>query len=175
MKTKGVLISSAVGLMAVTAVAATSLSISAAAETEGARMAPAKAMFGGHHGWRHGGRHGGGPMTHLCGMARGEKIQRAISFVDNFMSFTPPQQQAWDDLARTLRAGNDRIGTACDTLKDGKAPESAPAKLTMTEDFLTAALDVVRQVRPAFDRFYGTLNAKQRKALDDLLSRRHRG
>ncbi len=176
MKTKGILISGAIGLVAAAAVAATTLSISGAAGSEGKQMGAASSMFGGgHHGWRHGGRHGGRGVAHLCGMVRGEKVEQAISFVDNFMTFTPPQQQAWDKLAQALRASDDRVGAACATLKDGKAPQGASAKLAMVESFLTAGLDVVRRVRPAFDGFYDTLNDKQRKSLDDLLSRRHRG
>lgn len=173
MQTKGILISGAIGLVAAAAVAATTLSISSASESEGVKSGAASGMFaGGHHGWRHGGKHGGRGMAHLCGAVRGEKVEHAISFVDNFMSFTTPQQQAWDELADALRAGDKRVGAACATLKDGKPPEGATAKLAMAESFLSAGLEVVQKVRPAFDRFYGTLNDKQRKALDDLLSRR---
>ena len=173
MKIKGILISSAIGLLAVSAVAATTLSLGSAVSAKGAETDAASAMFGGgHHGWRHGGGRGG--MAHFCGPARGKKLEQAISFVDNFMTFTTPQQQAWKELAGALRTGNERVGVACGTLKDGKPPQSATGKLAMAESFLTAGLNVVQQVRPAFDRFYGTLNDKQRKSLDDLLSRRHR-
>ena len=174
MQTKGILISGAIALVATAAVAATTLSISLAAGSQDMKPGAASGMFGGGHvGWRHG-RRGGRGMAHLCGAVRGEKIEHAISFVDNFMSFTMPQQQAWDDLAQTLRAGDKRVGVACAAIKDGKPPKGAMAKLAMAESFLTTGLEVVQKVRPAFDRFHGTLNDKQRKALDDFLSRRHR-
>jgi hypothetical protein len=35
-------------------------------------------------------------------------------------------------------------------------------------------LEVVQEVRPAFDRFYGTLSEDQKQALDQLINRRHR-
>lgn len=174
MKTKGILISSAIGLAAVGAVAATSLSLVSAANATGSERHAASGMSGGgHHGWGHGGMRGGRGMAHLCGPTRGEKVAQAISFVDNFMNFTGPQQKAWEELAVALRAGDEKVGEACETLTDGKAPHGAMGKLSMAESFLTAGLNVVQQVRPAFDRFYATLNEMQQKALDDLLSRRH--
>lgn len=172
MNTKALLISGAVGLVAIAAVTATTLSIGSATENQGTHVGMASAMFAGGH---HGGRRGGRGMAHLCGMARGEKVEHAISFVENFMSFTGPQQQAWEELAQAVRGGNEKVGEACAELKDGQPPRTAMAKLAMVETFLTTGLDVVQQVRPAFDQFYATLNDKQQKALDDLMSRRHRG
>ncbi len=174
MKTKGILISSAIGLAAVGAVAATSLSLGSAANATGSERHAASGMSGGgHHGWGHGGMRGGRGMAHLCGPARSEKVEHAISFVDNFMTFSGPQKEAWEELAGALRAGDKKVGEACETLKDGKPPQNAMGKMSMAESFLTAGLNVVQQVRPAFDRFYGTLNEKQQKSLDELLSRRH--
>lgn len=165
-----ILISSAIGLVALAAIAATTLSIGSAtvvaAETKAASV-----MFGRHHGRRHGGNH----IAHICSPARGEKVEQGISFVENFMTFTAPQQQAWDGLAVAIRSGNDRVDEACSTLKDGRLPQSATGKFAMMETVLGAGLEIVTKVRPAFDRFYNTLNSKQRKSLDDLLSRRHRG
>ncbi|MDA1099443.1 MAG: Spy/CpxP family protein refolding chaperone [Proteobacteria bacterium] len=176
MNTKSIFISGAVGLVAVAAVVATTLSLGSTVSAKGTEASAASGLFGGdHHGWGHGGGRGGRGMAHLCGPARGEKIAHAISFVDNFLTFTSPQQKAWEELAEALRAGDARIGVACEAFKDGKPPQSATAKLAMAESFLAAGLDVVQQVRPAFDRFYATLNDKQRKSLNDLLSRRHRG
>jgi|SaaInl7_135m_RNA_FD_contig_61_1034557_length_1290_multi_21_in_0_out_0_1 hypothetical protein len=174
MKTKGILISSVIGLAAVGAIAATSLSLGSAAHATGSGGHGMSKMFGGgHHGMGQGGMGGGRGMAHLCGPARSEKVEHAISFVDDFMTFSGPQKQAWDNLAGALRAGDEKVGAACATFKDGKPPQSATGKLGMAESFLTAGLAVVQQVRPAFDRFYDTLNEKQQKSLDDLLSRRH--
>lgn len=176
MNTKGILISGAIGLLAVAAIAATTVSLGSGVSAKGAETSTASALFGrGHHGWGHGGGRGGRGLAHLCGPVRGEKVEHAISFVDNFMTFTSPQQQAWEGLAGALRAADDRVGLACEGIKDGKPPQSATAKLAMAERFLSAGLDVVQQVRPAFDRFYGTLSDKQQKSLDDLLSRRRHG
>jgi len=36
---------------------------------------------------------------------------------------------------------------------------------------LGTGLDIVREVRPSFDAFYGTLDAEQKAALDRLVER----
>ncbi len=166
----GILISSAIGLVAVAGVAATTLSLGAVTMAA-AETTAASSMFGRHHGWRHGGNR----IARICSPARGEKVEHGIVFVENFMNFTTPQQQAWDGLAQAVRAGNARVDEACATLKDGKMPTSATEKFAMAETVLSAGLDIVMKVRPAFDQFYKTLNSKQQKSLDDLLSRRHHG
>ena len=168
MSKKGILISSAIGLVAIAAVAATTFSLGAATSAF-AETKTASSMFAGHHGWRHGGKR----IAHICSPARSQKIEHGISFVENFMNFTTPQQQAWNGLAQALRAGDGRVEEACSTLKDGEMPKSATAKFAMVETVLSAGLDIVLKVRPAFDKFYDTLNTKQQKSLDDLLSRRH--
>jgi len=167
MSTKGILISGAVGLVAVAAIAATTLSLGAATMAE---AAGAGSMFGRHHGGRHGNR-----IAMICSPARSEKVEHAISFVENFMNFTTPQQQAWTPLAQALRKGDGHVAKACATLKDGKMPTTASGKFAMMETVLSTGLEIVTEVRPAFDKFYNTLNTKQQKSLDDLLSRRHHG
>lgn len=165
---KGILISGFIGLVAVAGVAATTFSISSAVNAEGAELRSVSAMMGGGHVWRHRNR-----IQHVCSGMRSEKLEQAITFVENFMNFTTPQQQAWTGLAQALRGGDQRVGEACATLKDGKIPDTAMEKLAMVETMLSAGLDIVVTVRPAFDKFYGTLNEQQQKSLDDLLSRRH--
>lgn len=167
MNKTGILISGVICLVAAGAVAATTLSLGSAVGAEAAGMRTASAMLGG-HGGRHGNR-----VRHVCSPMRGEKLEQGISFVENFMNFTMPQQQAWEGLAQALRAGEQTVGDACATMKDGLMPVTATEKLALLETVLSAGLDIVVTVRPAFDKFYGTLNEKQQKSLDDLLSRRH--
>ena len=174
MNRKIAFISAGVGVVAVAAVAATSLSLSPDLGLHAAEASAASAMFGATpagwgHGWR--GKHGRG-MARLCGEDRGEHLDHMISFVENFMSFTPPQRAAWDDLATALRTGSERVGTACGELKGFDRPHGATEKPALAETLLRTGLDVVVEVRPAFDAFYGTLDDKQKKALDELTSHR---
>ena len=171
MSKKSIWIFGGIGLVALGAVAATTLSlgsVAAVAETASATSG----FFGGDHGWRH--RGGGHRIAMVCGPMRSEKVAHGIEFVESFMNFTTPQQQAWENLAAAIRAGDNSVGKACTDLKSKGKPQSATDKLALAEALLSTGLDVVVKVRPAFDEFYGTLNSKQQKALDNLMSKRHR-
>ena len=173
MSRKSILIFSGIGLAAMAAVAATTLSIGSVAAVAETASASTGFFGGGHKGWRH--RGGGHRMAMVCGPMRSEKVEHGIEFVESFMNFTTPQQQAWESLAAAIRAGDISVGNACADLKCQGKPENATAKLAFAETMLSTGLEVVTKVRPAFDNFYGTLNSKQQSALDNLMSRRHRG
>lgn len=124
------------------------------------------------HGW-HGKGHHRGPGR-FCAGARGEKLEHAIDFVQSFVEFTPEQDEAWQVFTVSLMNGRERVRAACDELDQAEDPMLAPDALARAESLLTAGLEVVREVRPAFDRFYGTLSEDQRKALDQLINRHRR-
>ena len=49
--------------------------------------------------------------------------------------------------------------------------KTATGKFARMETMLTAGLEVVKTVRPAFDKLYATLDEKQQAALDKMISR----
>lgn len=163
------LLSAGVALVGLTALAATGLSYVPNADAQSAHLTKAS-MMGGHHGW---GRHGGSGFGRLCGEQRTERVEHMIGFVEAFMTFTPPQQQAWDNLTATLRDSDTKVGQACEQQKAQGDATTAPEKLARMETMMTTGLQVVQQVRPAFDGFYATLNERQQKALDEMLQHRH--
>lgn len=130
-------------------------------------ISAAAASQGGH--WDH--RRGRG-LHRICGDSRSQKLEGGIDFVEAFFSFNDQQKPAWDALAAALRKGSDAIGRHCAAL--GERPSTAPGKLAVLETAMTAGLEVVREVRPAFERFYGTLNEDQKAAIDRLVERRGR-
>ena len=125
-------------------------------------------------GKRRAGKHHG--MARMCSPHRAERVERMIDFADSFMSFTAPQQQAFDDLTVSLRTANTRMDRTCAQAKADDSPGNATARLAKLETFLSAGLQSVQEIRPSFDKFYDSLSAKQQKSLDDMLNRRgHRG
>jgi hypothetical protein len=124
---------------------------------------------GGHHGWRH-----GGGMRHLCGEGRDQRIDGFVELVESFVTFTPEQGEAWQGLVAAVRTSSASIDAACAELAGAGPPRTAADKLGRLETMLAKGLDVVQQVRPAFDTFYATLNDQQKQAIDDLASRRRR-
>ena len=119
----------------------------------------------------HGGHRGRG-LHRICSDARSQRLEGGIGFVEAFFSFNDEQKPAWGALASALRKGSDAIGRHCTTI--GERPSTAPGKFALLETALTAGLEVVQEVRPAFDRFYGTLDDDQKAAIDSLIERRGR-
>jgi hypothetical protein len=124
-------------------------------------------------GWRHG-WHGGGHgrfAEFACSDARDEILEDRVAFVESFVDFTDEQEPAWQQLAAAVRAGSAKVGEACGELE---APDpTAPAHLARVELILSTGLDIVQEVRPAFEQFYAVLDDDQKAALDKLVSRHH--
>ena len=127
-------------------------------------------LAGWHHSWHDGGR--GRFAEFVCSDARDEILEDRVAFVESFVDFTNEQEPAWQQLAAAIRAGSAKVGEACAELE---APDpTAPAHLARVELILSTGLDIVQQVRPAFEQFYAVLDDNQRTALDKLVSRHHR-
>ncbi len=176
MKRKHAIIASIVSL-----VAAAGLGLAASApeaapptlSTSAIALAAASTGFGGRsHGWHRGERKGG--FARLCGHGHGARIDDLAAFVGGFLDFTPEQGQAWEKLTEALRDGDASIAAACAEIADAGEAGTAPRELARLETALAAGLDVVRQVRPAFDEFYGALDDNQRTAVDDVFAEGHR-
>lgn len=132
------------------------------------------AGFSGWHGGRHGGRHARG-MAMVCGDYRDQKLEAAVGFVEGFVGFDANQQAAWKELSAALRDASKSVGGACDRILPADGDATAPQKLAKVQLVIETGLATVKRVRPAFDALYATLNDKQKKALDGLMSHRHHG
>jgi LTXXQ motif family protein len=125
-------------------------------------------------GWRQG-WHGGGHgrfAEHVCSDARDEILEERLAFVESFVDFTDEQEPAWQQLTAAIRAGSAKVGEACAELE---APDTtAPAHLARVELIFSTGLEIVQEVRPAFEQFYAVLDDDQKAALDKLVSRHHR-
>jgi len=127
----------------------------------------------GRHGGVHGGGHGRGPGR-LCKEGRMEKrIDHMTTFVDSFIDFNQEQDEAWNNLVTTVRANSGTVMEVCQTLR-AKGDTSAPERFAMAEQAMEKALASVKDVRPAFDSFYATLDDKQKAMLDRMASRGRR-
>ena len=131
------------------------------------------AHFGGsrHGGWQGGAGHG---IAMICSDRRDRRIGHAVDLIESFVDFTAEQTEAWTKLTQAVRDSSAAIGTACEGLVDAEAPQTAPERVERLELMLTVGLDVIGRVRPAFDGFYAVLSDKQKKAVDALISRRHK-
>lgn len=128
-------------------------------------------------GWRgdhrfegRGSRHG---FARWCSDKRTERLERMIGFGEAFFKFDGGQKTAWQGLTATLREASNDIGQRCEVAKNRERAKTPTERFARVEERLTAHLAVVQKVRPAFDRFYGTLDDTQKAALDDFM--KHRG
>jgi len=110
----------------------------------------------------------------ICGHRNEAWIKNTLAVVEGLVDFTPVQAKAWNKLSNALRVGSTDMRNACNGLKKAGRPKTAPKKLARMETMLATRLSVVQGIRPAFEEFYGTLTAKQRKAVDRLISRHRR-
>ena len=175
MNTKKILIGTGVAAAVLTGAVVVGSSVWPTAPSYAAGVMARQVHFGGHGGWRHG--HGRGHargMAMICSDQRNERIEHGLAFVEGFVNFTPDQTTAWGELTEAIRAGSATIGEKCAELENTDTPDTAPERLQRFETLATTGLGILQRIRPAFDRFYATLSDKQKKAIDDVISRRGR-
>lgn len=133
--------------------------------------APDFIHFGSRAGWGRGGE--GRAFERICGEQRDERLTQMVTFVESFVDFTPDQIGAWQGLVDALRGGSETVGESCANLTPLAEGASAPERLAQFEMVASTGLDVLRQVRPAFENLYSVLDDDQKAALDGLINRRH--
>jgi hypothetical protein len=171
MKTRNILIGvgAAAAILGATTVVAwpTAPSYTAGAIVAQAPVGAVSAHFRGRMGPGH--RRG---FEAICSERRNQGIEHGLAFVEGFVNFTPEQTTAWNELGAAIRAGSASVGEKCTELRAAGEPRTAPERLARFEAMATTGLDILKRVRPAFDRFYATLSEKQKKALDGLIEHR---
>jgi hypothetical protein len=102
-------------------------------------------------------------------------MQRQIGVIEGLMEFTPAQKTAWAELKTAIDSGKETFKKACEARKDGDKPKNAIERFNRHEEAMSTRLAVMKTVKPAFEKFYGTLNEKQQKTVDDMFTRGRRG
>ena len=165
----GSAVAAATALSAIAVSAAPAGSGQTTAETPKATAAPAMRKA---HG--EGKRHRGGWRRGSCGSHAGARFERQINVIEGLMEFTPAQQTAWTDLKTAMKSGQETIKKSCEARKEEGKPKTAIERFDRFEDAMATRLSVMRSVKPAFEKFYGTLTEKQQKAVDQMYTRKGR-
>ncbi|MEM9683028.1 MAG: Spy/CpxP family protein refolding chaperone [Pseudomonadota bacterium] len=163
----GSAVAAATALSAIAVSAAPAGSAQTAAETSKATATPAVRKAHG-EGKRHGARRG------ACGSRAEARFERRVNLIEGLMEFTPAQQTAWTDLKTTMKSGQETIKKSCEARKEAGKPKTAIERFDRYEDAMATRLSVMRSVKPAFEKFYGTLTEKQQKAVDEMYTRKGR-
>jgi hypothetical protein len=84
------------------------------------------------------------------------------------LRLTAEQKNSWAALNAALAQGRTSLDAGCARLNGIPASGSAPSQAARLEVVLSSSLDALHRVRPAFDRFYATLDDGQRRQVDTL-------
>ena len=76
------------------------------------------------------------------------------------------QMAAWSGLDAALKEARPSLDRGCTRLGAIPASGTATAQAARLEVVLASSLEALRKVRPAFDRFYASLDAEQRRQVD---------
>ena len=143
----------------------------------------------GHHGWRH---HGGpaglmgfggdfaGPMGRFCRGDATEMADHMIVRIEHKVKPTDAQKGPFEELKSAARAAAEKMRAGCpkesqaDAAKDGaKTPPTPIERLDRAQARLEAALDALKTVRPAAEKFYAALSDEQKAKLTERRGRGH--
>ena len=121
------------------------------------------------HGWHR--QHDGGHVAmQFCEGNHASRIDEMGPFVESWLGLDDAQRTAWVKLER-------EVGRAVATLREScsaRNAATAPDRLALAESMMAAGTAALREIRPAFDAFYATLDDKQQAKLDAEAGQRHR-
>lgn len=101
-----------------------------------------------------------------------ETVADLAGRVSDELDLSAPQREAWRRVTALLAANGGALERLRDERRALEAPGPAPVRLARIEALMVTGLDVVHQVRPAFEAFYATLGDDQKRRLDALVDRR---
>jgi hypothetical protein len=108
---------------------------------------------------RGGGGRGGGRIAsggNLC--LSGSLLELSLTRIDVLVKPTGNQKAPFQDLKKAAKDYSDTMSRAC----AGDSPKDIPAQIAASDMRLEAALAGVRKLKPAAEKFYGTLNDEQK-------------
>lgn len=96
-------------------------------------------------------------------------VEGRIAFLHAELKITEAQMPAWHEFANVLRANAKRVADARAAQPHQLGP-SFIDRLDDQERWMSVGLESVRALKPAYAKLYGTLDDKQKKTADEILS-----
>jgi hypothetical protein len=128
-----------------------------------------RGMVGHHHGWLHHMMH---PMMQLSPQQRCEErlARRAgkIAYTIARLNLTAEQRPLSDKLQSVMQAAADKQRQLCASLKPAgeRGQETILDRVNRREQFLSARLQGLQQIRPALEQLYQALTPEQKAIID---------
>ncbi len=123
-------------------------------------------MRGGMREGMMGGGMGGMPMMmggRLCNSSE-SIVPRMTQRLERSVTLTDAQKPDFENLKQAMTKAEQALKSACPTEAE-RNDRTPTGRLALAEKRMSAGLEAIRTVRPAFDTFYGKLDDKQRDQL----------
>jgi len=125
----------------------------------GMMMGPGMMMGSGMMSWR-------GPG--LCQDRVNQMAMWRMERLEQIVKPTAAQKPAVDELRSALNAAAQRTAVGCPS----EFPKTMPARLELMKSRMESMVASIKSARPAFDKFYATLDEQQKARLDNAGPRR---
>lgn len=115
----------------------------------------------------------GGPFARWWGRGPDWMLERTegrLSFLKTELKITDAQTPAWNELAQVIRTTAKQRSERMKALFVGEAKaKTLPERVELQEQFMTARLDELRQVKAALQGLYAVLADDQKKEADETV------
>jgi hypothetical protein len=99
-----------------------------------------------------------------------DRVEGRLAFIKTELKVTEAQASAWNQLAETIRAAaknhNERMKAAFGREEKAK---TLPERLDVQEQFVSARLDEIKQIKGSLANLYAVLTDAQKKEADDIV------
>ena len=104
-----------------------------------------------------------------------DHIEGRIAFLHTELKITPEQQAQWDRVAAAMRANDQDMHKAFETMRAnrGTTPLNAVQRLEMRAQFTTLRTQSDQRFLEAFKPLYASLSDSQKQAADELFAQHH--
>ncbi|NOX43688.1 MAG: Spy/CpxP family protein refolding chaperone [Gammaproteobacteria bacterium] len=102
-----------------------------------------------------------------------QKLQHMVSYIEDRFELSDTQTQEWNKVVNALYSEENTIKVICDKILTKENHETTPARMELMETVVLTGLEAMQRVRPTVEVFYSSLDDKQKRTLDDLLSHRN--
>ncbi len=120
---------------------------------------------------RHGHAHGGWGKHHFCQGKESRMLAKMDRYVEHKLDLKAEQQPLWQSLRTQLNEAQQQWQEKF-CASDFRAM-TIPAKLDLTEQWLSESVGTLQSLRPTFNAFYDSLDEAQKKKLDRHHHHRH--